>query len=187
MEVITKRQFKKHKQEYLKKIEKGAIFIYPTDTIYGIGTNAKNKSSVSKIRKIKQRPKTPFSVIAPSKLWIKNNCKLNKSTKKYLKKLPGKYTLILNLKNKTAIANNIAPNLNTIGIRIPKHWFSKSLKIPIVTTSVNITKEKFMTNLKNLNPKIKNKVDFIIYQGEKKSTPSKIIDLTKTEIKIKKR
>ena len=54
-------------QEIISKILEGDIFVYPTDTIYGIGCNAENIDSVNKIKQIKQRDRDkPLSIIAPS-------------------------------------------------------------------------------------------------------------------------
>jgi len=180
--IISKQQFLKNKKFYIKKIKQGSVFIYPTDTIYGIGCISTNKKAVEKIKKIKQRNNKPFSIIVPSKNWILKNCKINKNVKPRLKKLPGKYTLILELKNKRLSPNN---NLKTIGIRIPKHWISKIVKeinTPIITTSVNLTNQQYMTSLKDLNREIRSKVDFIIYQGYLNNKPSKIINLITNQI-----
>ena len=38
----------------LSKIRKGCVFIFPTDTIYGMGCNATNPKSVARLRKIKK-------------------------------------------------------------------------------------------------------------------------------------
>ena len=73
------------------------IFIYPTDTIYGIGCDAENEFLVDKISEIKKRDIKPFSVIAPSVEWILENCE---TTKEEIEKfLPGAYTLILKKKD----------------------------------------------------------------------------------------
>lgn len=190
MEIITKDEFYIREQELIELIENDAIFIHPTDTIYGLGCNALSEKAVEKIRELKGRPKTPFSVIAPSKDWINENCVLSKNAKEWVDKLPGPYTLILKLKNKSAVAKNIAPGNDTIGVRIPDHWIRaivRYIKIPIVTTSVNKVGKEFMVSIDNLDPEIKVGAAFMIDEGEKKGRPSKIIDLTKEKVEITER
>jgi tRNA threonylcarbamoyl adenosine modification protein (Sua5/YciO/YrdC/YwlC family) len=181
MEVITKEQVRIAKDEIEGRIQNGEIFIHPTDTIYGLGCNAENSKAVIKIRDVKGRDQKPFSVIAPSKQWIIDNCYLSNEEKKWVAKLPGPYTLILKLKNKDCIASETNMGLDTIGVRIPAHWFSeivRELGIPIVTTSANMAGQDFMTSIDNLDPKIARKTDFAIYEGEKKGKPSTLINLT---------
>lgn len=190
MEVLSKEETKVKASEIRKAITQGAIFIHPTDTIYGLGCDATNDKAVSRIREIKNRFKRPFSVIAPSKEWIKENCEITKNAEEWLEKLPGPYTLILNLKNKEAVSENANMGMDTIGVRIPEHWVShivSAIGVPIITTSANKVDEDFMTTLEDLDPEIKAKVDFIIYEGEKKGMPSKLVHLDKEEVTIKKR
>ena len=108
------------KTEDLKKeILKGKIFIYPTDTIYGLGCNAEDKKAVEKIKEIKGRDKDkPLSVIAPSIKWIDEHCNFDTILEKYL---PGPYTLILEKLN-SKFLSQVAPG-STIGIRIPDNEF----------------------------------------------------------------
>ena len=150
------------------------IFIYPTDTIYGIGSNAENIKNAERIRKIKGRDNKPFSIIAPSMQYILKNCEVNKNTlKKYL---PGPYTLILKKKDKNFLKH--ISDTEYIGIRIPKHPFTKILqktKKPIITTSANLSGEKPANKITEINKKIINKVDFIIDGGELSGNPSTII------------
>lgn len=181
--IVSKQEFLKKKQEFFEKIKKGAVFIYPTDTIYGIGCNALDNKAVSRIRDIKKRDEKPFSVILPSKNWILENCYVKE---KNLDKLPGPYTFILKTKNQI-VSKKVNPNTDLLGVRIPDHWFSKmvfELNFPIVTTSVNISGESHMTKIEDLDNEIKGKLDFIIYEGKKQGAPSTIIKIidNKTEI-----
>lgn len=190
MQVIMKTEVRTKKEEIVDKILDGEIFIYPTDTIYGIGCDATNSEAVKKVRDIKQRKETPFSVIAPSPEWIKKNCIVTEEAEKYMKELPGPITLILKLKNKNCIAKDVNPGLDSLGVRIPAHWIwgiTEAADVPIVTTSVNRTDKPFMTDIEELDPEIKSNVSFALYEGPKEGRPSKIIHLESEEVKVRER
>lgn len=181
MRVLNFDDLKVEKQSIIEAIEKGAVFIHPTDTIYGIGCNAQLSTSVKKIRQLKGRAANPFSVIAPSIDWINENCAITKESEEWLSKLPGPYTLIFKLKNNNCVAKEVNPGLKTLGIRIPSQWISRLVaeaEVPVVTTSVNRANEDYMTSLEDLEPSIKSGIDFVLYEGRKEGKPSKIIDLT---------
>ncbi len=187
MEILTKRDFTIRKRELARKILEGAIFIYPTDTIYGIGCNALNSAAVQKIRKIKERQTSAFSIWAPNKKWIENHCDISSElATTYLEKLPGPFTIILPLKENHKLPEIIFPGKNSLGVRMPDHYLStffQELDIPIITTSVNKAGQRFMTSLETLDPEIQTQVHFIIYDGEIMNKPSKLINcLTAEEI-----
>lgn len=182
MQTLDKQELEIYKSDFFDRVHSGKVFIHPTDTIYGLGCDATNFEAVQKLREAKERATNPFSVIAPSKEWIKANCEVDE---KLLKNLPGPVTLILKLKNKSAIAKNVNNSMDTIGVRIPDHWISRFIKElgkPVITTSVNLQGEEHMTSLDNINPKIKGKVDFAIYEGEKIGHPSKIINAVENKV-----
>lgn len=187
MKVISRSEFETHKSGYLGQIKSGAIFIYPTDTIYGIGCNALINKQVKKIRDLKQRPSNPFAVIAPSIEWIRTYCVVPPQAEEWLKKLPGPYTFIFKLKTQGFLSSEISPTTDTIGVRIPNHWISKvveELGYPIITTSVNEKGKSFMTSMENLEPAIEKGVDMIIYEGESKGRPSQIVHFDTEETNI---
>ena len=161
-------------KDLIKNILKGSIFIYPTDTIYGIGCNALNEKAVEKIRKIKRRDnKKPLSIIAPSLKWIKDNCIIDVKLEKYL---PGPYTLILKKKNPDFLSH--ISNTNSLGVRIPDFEFTKQIqksKVPFITTSVNVSGEKPITKISDIQKQIKDMVDFVIDIGELNGNPSALI------------
>ncbi|MGV8161849.1 MAG: L-threonylcarbamoyladenylate synthase [Candidatus Nanoarchaeia archaeon] len=198
MEIVTKEELGASKRKYLK-LMKSKVFIYPTDTIYGIGCDATNIDLVAKIRKLKKSNLQPFSIIVPSKEWVYKNCIVDERQKSFVEALGGKltiagkktcFTIILKLKNDKAIAKNVNQGCGTIGVRLPDHWFAdyvKELGVPIITTSANPTGENFMTTIDDLHESIQNSVDFVIYEGPKKGFPSTIIHTHEEAMKIKER
>lgn len=157
-----------------REILDGKIFIYPTDTIYGIGCNALDKKAVKKIWDIKKRDgDKPLSIIAPSFDWIKKHCIVDFDIKKYL---PGPYTLILKKKDPSFLKH--VSKTDSLGVRIPACKFSEKVKkagVPFITTSVNLSGEPFAVKIKDVVKEIKNKVDRIIDNGELNGKPSTLI------------
>lgn len=168
----------KLQSELLKSLRKGSIIIYPTDTIYGIGCDARFKKSANKLTKAKKRKSNqPFSIIIPSIEWIKNNTYLPKYATKFLKKLPGPYTFIL--KTKPLIQKLAYKGL--IGVRIPKIRFCNFIRkhnILLITTSVNVTEQSPTQSVKEISNSFKKISMFIIDAGKLAKKPSTIIDLS---------
>jgi L-threonylcarbamoyladenylate synthase len=175
--LITKEYIEKN-PDVLIDLKK-SIFVYPTDTIYGIGCDSTNKALVQKIREIKQRSKDPFSIAIPHKDLIVQHCVLSAKAQSWLDDLPGPFTLILPVSS-SFVADNVSPDGVSIGVRMFSTWFQNiiaKLDVPIVTTSVNFRGKPFMTSIKNIDKDIKSQVDFIIDDGELNGRPSKIINL----------
>lgn len=160
--------------DFVEDIKHGAIFIYPTDTIYGIGCDATNEESVKRIRDIKGKDVKPMSVIAPSKEWIKENCIVDDELlEKYL---PGPYTLILRKKNSDFLQH--VANCETIGVRIPDSEFTKLVVkagVPFITTSVNFTGEPFAIKLSDIPKELMDLAEIIIGVGELDGRPSTLV------------
>jgi len=179
MQIIYKEEFVPHREEVLSAIVRGDTFIYPTDTIYGLGCNALLPEAVRKIREIKKRDEAkPLSVIAPSKEWILKYCEIG--DERQLDRLPGPYTLILKKKPDCPVAPEINFTDDTIGVRIPKHWFTELVEqagVPFVTTSVNFSGGSFMKKFSDIPEEISALADYCIYEGEKKGVPSTKINI----------
>lgn len=186
MEILTKTEVQKRYDEIVEKITQGVVFIHPSDTIYGLGCNALNAEAVEKVRQLKQQFHQPMSIWVPSIEWVKKNCVINQQAEEALTKLPGPYTVVLKLKKKNSLAKKVILGKETVGIRLPNHWFSKVVEkagIPIITTSANKTGQKFMTSLQDLDKEIEQEVEFMIYEGQKEAHPSKIMNVVEGTVK----
>ena len=161
--------------DFVDDIKHGAVFIYPTDTIYGLGCDATNAGSVKVIKDLKYRDKDkPISIIAPSVGWIKENCVVDDELiEKYL---PGPYTLILKKRDKDFM-KDISPT-DSLGIRIPDCEFTELVEkagVPFITTSVNFQGEPFAVRISDIDHKIIDAVDIVIGVGELDGRPSTLV------------
>jgi len=117
---IKKGYTKKDIEKIVKHIKLGRIIILPTDTVYGIISDANNIKAVKKIYEIKNRPMTnPINILVSNIEMIKDVTKgIKEEEKKIIKEFfPGALTIIFE-KNKK-ISDVITAGLDTVGIRIP--------------------------------------------------------------------
>lgn len=171
---------KKLQEKIIADIQEEGVFIYPTDTIYGIGCDASNAEAVLHIRRLK-RSKHPFSVIAPSKEWIKHNLII--SHPEYIDNLPVPYTLVFEKKDKNVLKE--ATSGTSLGVRIPDYpitWILQRTGLPIVTTSANVSGSLFLMKPEDIKDYFD--VDFFVDAGNLSGNPSKVIDLTGPEPRI---
>jgi L-threonylcarbamoyladenylate synthase len=186
MRILSKEELEQNPRSLVKEL-KEQVFIYPTDSIYGIGCDATNQELVQKVRELKNSTIQPFSIIPPNKEWVYDNCEISHQAKEWIEKLgtqpliEGKeqpFSIILKLKNKQALAHNVLQGKDTVSIRIPDHWFSyyiQKMSVPIITTSANPTGGNFMTNIDDLHERIKTSIELCVYEGEKKGHPSTLV------------
>ncbi|MBI4020936.1 MAG: Sua5/YciO/YrdC/YwlC family protein [Candidatus Aenigmarchaeota archaeon] len=167
--------YKYHAADIVAAIRSGKILVYPTDTIYGIGCNALLGRSVQKVRRLKGTDH-PFSVIAPSKQWIRDH--LTVRFPEFLDKLPGPYTLIL--PKPAAFLVDASPSA-TLGVRIPNHPFTQLVRkagVPLITTSANLSGQSPMKEIADIPAPFQKHVDLLIDAGRLDHLPSRIFDLT---------
>lgn len=170
----------------------GGIILYPTDTIWGIGCDATNENAVKKIYEIKQRTDSKSMLVL-----LDTTSKLDY----YTSEVPDIALDLIELSEKPVTiiysgARNLAPNLiaddGSIGIRITNENFSKELcrrfRKPLVSTSANISGQVAPANFTEINPHIKDNVDYVVNYRQNdlsKSVPSSIIKLNAGgEIKV---
>lgn len=176
--------FKEDLQNALKTLKSGGIILYPTDTIWGLGCDATNEEAVKKIYEIKRREDSKALLLLtdmPGKI------------QNLVSEMPDIAWDLIEMSDSplTIIypgAKNIAKSLiaedGSVGIRVTNEPFSKTLcerfRIPIVSTSANISGEPSAKTFVEISDEIKSKADYIVkYRQDdtKGSEPSKIIKL----------
>lgn len=166
-------------------IRNGRIFVYPTDTIYGIGCNALLDDAVRKVFCAKKRDASmALSVIAPSFEWICKYCDVDMDVvRKYL---PGPYTLIVRKKD-AGFLFKVCGGKGTLGARIIEHPMMKYFEmagVPFVTTSVNVSGDAPACDVSGISDEILRFVDVVIDDGVIEGKASTLIDLSEGEEKV---
>lgn len=184
--IVSEGDVLKNWDDFIERIRKGDVIIYPTDTIYGVGCNALNEGSVRRIRELKRREEKPFSVIVPDKGWIRKNCRLREH-ENFLKMLPGPYTFVFELKDYGVVDYEVNRGSGTLGIRIPDHWISRAVSeagVPFVTTSVNISQEQELRDIRTLEKGFVGGVDYVVNAGILAGKGSTVYDLSGKKVII---
>lgn len=166
-------------------IEKGKIVIFPTETVYGIGTNGINEKAVARLYEIKRRPlNKPISLLVNSIEMINMIAKdITDIEYKLIKEfLPGPLTIIL--KKKNIVPDLVTANSDTVGVRMPKNEIALKLieysGVPIATPSANISGKPSGIDMKDIMKDFNKKVDCFIDSGPSEigvsSTVVQVID-----------
>lgn len=183
---LSECDFREDIKEAVRVMRAGGIILYPTDTIWGLGCDATNEEAVKKIYALKQRPDSKSMLVLTD-----HEAKLDR----IVDEVPEvAYNLIEVAEKPLTIiysgAKNLAPNLiaqdGSVGIRITKEAFSKALceafRMPIVSTSANISGQPSAQNFSEISEEIKQGVDYIVKYRQNdlsKAKPSSIIKLEK--------
>jgi L-threonylcarbamoyladenylate synthase len=173
-------------KEVIDVLKNGGLIIYPTETCYGIGTDATNNRSIEKIYEIKGRdPSKPIPILVSSLNMIKKYGEITKKTEFLVNKfMPGPLSIII--KKKRLISD---VNKNSVSFRISSHPVAsllvKLLKNPITTTSANLSGESSIYEISKIIENFKDKVDIILDCGDlSRVEPSTCIDMSSDDVKI---
>lgn len=169
-------------------LAEGKVGIIPTDTVYGLCTNALNREGIKRIYRIKRRDiKKPLVLFVKDKGEIEKYGVVNDTARKLIDSfIPGPITIVL--KRREGAPKISLRDIDTIGIRIPDEEFVinllKNLDFPLATTSANLSGEETPKDISSLKKTFSGIVDFIVDGGEKGGTPSTVVSIIGEDVKI---
>lgn len=168
---------------YLKS---GGLIIYPTESCFGIGCDPSNIRAIRKIITLKKRNIDKNFILisscidnASSFIQPLNNKKLYQAQKKW----PGAHTWLI--ESKINCPNWLKKN-DTVALRIPSfkpcYDLCRSLDIPIISTSANISGKKSIKKYREAYRQFHKKSKIIKGVIGKNQKPSTIQDLNTGKI-----
>jgi len=173
--------------EALTALHRGAVIIYPTDTLYALGADIFNKTAIETVFSLKHRPSLqPLPIAVDSLPTMEHLADMTPLAKNLATRfLPGPLTLIL--KKKPTIPPIITSGHETIAIRIPRDPTALTLLHaagPLTATSANIHNEPTPATIPEIRTHLGADHLFALDRGPRTQAASTIIDLTTTPPRI---
>lgn len=124
----------------LEVIHNGGVLVYPTDTLYGFGVDARNDMAIAALNKIKGR-KSPISVLTSDTETALGWSSGSNEEKKLIKNnLCPRTTIIFQIAD-GVVSKMVMGENETLGVRFPENEYclelAKNSSTIITTTSVN--------------------------------------------------
>lgn len=177
-------------KEVAENLKQGKCAVFPTETVYGLACDMLNDEAVNRIYEIKGRERNkPLPVMIGRTEDIYSVAKdipylFFEIAKKYM---PGPVTVIL--KKKETVSDIISGGLDTVGVRMPDHFFAlrmiQFLGHPIIATSANLSGKPSPKDFSEAKKDMLGKCDIFIDEGKcAEGIPSTIIDLSGEKTKI---
>lgn len=174
-------------EEFEEVIGGGGIAVFPTDTVYGLGTHPDSVEGVHRLYWIKGRsPDQPAAVLffdleralaALPEIGLKTQAALDRL-------LPGPLTILLpNPATRFPLACGAEPG--RLGLRVPKLDDRLAplagVTVPVLQSSANPSGEPDPRSLEEVDARIRRGADMEIDGGVLPGTPSTVIDLSDYE------
>ncbi|MFV0290874.1 MAG: L-threonylcarbamoyladenylate synthase [Mangrovibacterium sp.] len=175
-----------------QKLREGAVIIYPTDTIYGIGCDITQAKAVERVARIKgvSVEKANFSFICSDLSHLSTYAKpISNDVFKLMKRcLPGAFTFILEASNN--VPKYFKGKKKTVGIRVPDNNIIRriveELGNPILSSSVKDDDDlvEYTTDPELIYEKYASVIDVMVDGGYGDNQPSTVIDCTGSEVVV---
>lgn len=147
-------------------IRNGGVILYPTDTIWGLGCDPANEKAVEKLIAIKKRDGSKNLIVL-----VNNEALLQR----YVKMIPEVCYDLIDFSDRPLtivypkgqyVAPQVLAEDQSIGVRVTSDTFCSELmrqaKCGLVSTSANISNQPYLNSLEEIDPEIKNNVDYIV-------------------------
>lgn len=160
-------------QACMQAFDRHGVILYPTDTIWGLGCRADDEEAIQKIFQIKQRsPQKSFILLMTD---VKQLSRYIASPPPDLEFILEKFTSPTTVIYPSAInlTESLCAKDGSIAVRITKDPFCRSLikrmRVPLVSTSANISGEQHPSCFSDLSKDIMKAVDYVVRWRQEES------------------
>lgn len=153
-------------------LRRGGLVAFPTETVYGLGANARDGEAVARLFEVKGRPRiNPLIVHVRDQAAAEALAEFTAPARDLAKQFwPGPLTLVLRRKATANVSLLVSAGLETIALRVPSHPVSAQLlaeaRVPIAAPSANVSGQISPTTASHVAAELGDRVDFILDGGK---------------------
>jgi L-threonylcarbamoyladenylate synthase len=152
-------------------LAEGGLVAFPTETVYGLGTDAANARAIARLYEAKGRPLFNPLIAHVGDIGAGMRIARFDATAKKLAEAfwPGPLTLVLPKTNDCAVADLATAGLDTIAIRVPAHPVARAILRafagPVVAPSANLSGHVSPTSAAHVQSDLAGRIDLIVDGG----------------------
>ncbi|MDE5735293.1 MAG: Sua5/YciO/YrdC/YwlC family protein [Duncaniella sp.] len=163
-------------------MKSGGVILYPTDTVWGLGCDARNPGAVARIFEIKRRAdsKALISLVSSEEMLRAHAGEIPEGIAGYLRDASRPTTVVY--PGGTGVAGNLLGEDGSIGMRLTREAYSaalcEALGGPVVSTSANISGEPAPSCYCEISAEIREAADYTAsYRRDDtaKAAPSRVV------------
>lgn len=154
-----------------KILRTGGLVSFPTETVYGLGADARDDAAVAKIYVAKGRPRfNPLIVHLADVSAVSHYVKMNAAALRLAHTFwPGALTLVLPVSQSGSVSKLVTAGLDTLAVRVPDHCVASGLLAafggPIAAPSANPSGRISPTTAAHVMAGLDGRIDAIVDGG----------------------
>lgn len=149
----------------------GGLVAFPTETVYGLGADARDGAAVAKIFEAKGRPAfNPLIIHLATLEMVAEIAVLSDAAARLAAAFwPGPLTLVLPLRADSGLSSLVSAGLSTVGVRLPEHPIAHKLLAsfggPVAAPSANLSGKISPTTARHVADGLSGRIDAILDAG----------------------
>lgn len=151
--------------EAVRTMRSGGIILYPTDTVWGIGCDARNAKAVERIYRLKQREDSKAMICLVDSLAMLDATveEVPEVAEQLIEAAVEPVTVIYD--RGRGVASNLLAADGSLGVRLTRDAFAAALcrgmRGPVVSTSANISGQPTPRDFASIPEEIRQAVDYV--------------------------
>jgi L-threonylcarbamoyladenylate synthase len=158
-------------REAARRLKKGGLVAFPTETVYGLGADAANADAIARLYQAKGRPTFNPLISHVGDLAAARTIGRFDAAAQTLATAfwPGPLTLVLPRAEACKVADLATAGLETIAIRVPAHDVARAILSefggPVVAPSANLSGHVSPTTAAHVQSDLEGRIDLIVDGG----------------------